>query len=68
MKLISVQSRGNRLVKVERFETPGIAGRHATYCLSITDEGKIEYHHTEDYVSETWALKAAAKWLEGART
>lgn len=67
MKLISVQSLENRIAEVHEFTSPGIAGRHVTYCLDITADGKVILNHHEDYHSDTWALIAAEQWLQEAK-
>ena len=67
MKLISVQSRGNRLVKVYC--------KHSYYVHGFMFSNP--FHDDEGWTSRVFwqkastveeALKAAAEWLEGART
>lgn len=65
MKLISVQSRGDRLVRVIESE---IEPEINCECLQIDKENRcfrLKAHAINFDIGE--ATKAAAKWLEGAR-
>jgi hypothetical protein len=62
MKLISVQSRGDRLVKVWQLRP----GAHHSQYRKLSNKTKQLSHVYHKTVEE--ALKAAEEWLEGART
>jgi hypothetical protein len=68
MKLISVQSRGNRLVRIEKdTEMRGVGG-YSVILKSFNRRNKsftFKGFWYRNYKSE--ALKAAAEWLEGAK-
>ena len=66
MKLISVQSRGNRIAKVERFEIFGSDYVLTKKKIQSGDKSFRKSSRLISYVKRTEALKAAAKWLEGA--
>ena len=67
MKLISVQSRGDRLAIVERFE---IFGRDYVLTRKAIRLCHVAFHRHGRMIAfgtEISALKAAEQWLKGAR-
>jgi hypothetical protein len=63
MKLISVQSRGNRLARV--YNHPQGYG-YSYYGLTIDLDGQVFLDAGKDHMEQAEALKAAAEWLKGA--
>jgi len=62
MKLISVQSRGDRLVRVVHYFVYG------KILLNASGTGFCyECRHAPDFYSKIEALNAAEKWLQGAK-
>ena len=67
MKLISVQSRGERIARVTRRLPKFFV--HALFISNpfCDDKGWISRDHSERYWTEAEALKAAAEWLREAK-
>ena len=63
MKLISVQSNGNRLARV--YEHPRGYGHSWLGCQ--ISEGKFVLKNHAHLLEKSEALKAAAEWLKGAK-
>ena len=71
MKLISVQSRGDRLARVKWVEEPSAAKYRQEfrgYCVELCAilQNKFELINPLYYFVKESALKAAETWLEGA--
>jgi len=68
MKLISVQSRGNRLVRIELLDSRFFPSRAYLYQLKKRDfkRWKRRAYAITMLKHESTALKAAETWLEGA--
>lgn len=71
MKLISVQSRGNRLARVKYVEKPSAVKYRQEfrgYCVELCAiwQDKFELINSLYYFDKENALNAAETWLEGA--
>ena len=69
MKLISVQSRGDRLTRLELLDSRFHPSRIYLYKLKQRDFGAYGQHKaykTRLFYYKSSALKAAAEWLQGA--
>lgn len=72
MKLVSVQSRGNRLARVKWVEEPSAVKYRQEfrgYCVELCaiSKNKFELINSLHYFGKELALKAAETWLEGAK-
>jgi hypothetical protein len=64
MKLISVQSRGNRLVRV--IDRGGFSGYRYKVEPKVMGKARFRIRDCYCYQTEEAALQAAEEWLEGA--
>lgn len=71
MKIISVQSNGNKLVRVKWVEEPSVVKYRQEfrgYCVEFCaiSKNKFELINSLYYFGKEPSLKAAETWLEGA--